>query len=402
MIKTFRKHSHTLYACYIGYVVQAIINNFVPLLFLTFNHTYGISLEKIALLVSINFLIQITVDLIGAKYVDRIGYRTAAIVAHIFAGIGLVLLAVLPDMMSNPYSGILISITVYAIGGGIIEVIISPIAEACPTENKESVMSLLHSFYCWGHVLVVLLSTGFFVVFGISNWKYLALFWALVPLFNAFYFIKVPIYTLEKGEHGYLRIRDLLKNKLFWVMMVLMVTAGASEQAMSQWASAFAESGLNVSKTMGDLAGPLVFATLMGISRLIFAKKGSKGDLNKYMVISGILCLSGYLLATLSGSALIGFIGCGVCGFSVGIMWPGTFSLASKQIKYGGTALFALLACAGDIGCSAGPYLTGVIASTFDNDLKKGLLAAIVFPILFVVFLLIDRRREIPENKTQE
>ncbi|HXK71852.1 MAG TPA: MFS transporter [Clostridia bacterium] len=394
MISSFKKYTHTLNACYIGYVVQAIINNFVPLLFLTFNSSYNIRLDKIALLVSINFMVQITVDLIGAKFVDKIGYRLSAVIAHVFSTVGLVLLAFLPDIMSDPYSGILISIIIYAIGGGIIEVIISPIAEACPTKNKQSVMSLLHSFYCWGHVLVVVLSTVFFISFGIENWKYLSLFWALVPSFNAIYFLKVPIYELDKGENGYLRIRDLLKNKLFWLMVILMITAGASEQAMSQWASAFAESGLNVSKTVGDLAGPLVFAVLMGISRVIFAKKGEKWDLNRFMIICGILCLSGYLLASLSSSAIIGFIGCALCGFSVGIMWPGTFSLASKQIRYGGTALFALLAFSGDLGCSLGPYVTGKVASVFNNDLKAGLLASIGFPILFVIFLLTDRKNK--------
>lgn len=394
MISSFKKYTHTLNACYIGYVVQAIINNFVPLLFLTFNSSYNIRLDKIALLVSINFMVQITVDLIGAKFVDKIGYRLSAVIAHVFSTVGLVLLAFLPDIMSDPYSGILISIIIYAIGGGIIEVIISPIAEACPTKNKQSVMSLLHSFYCWGHVLVVVLSTVFFVSFGIENWKYLCLFWALVPSFNAIYFLKVPIYELDKGENGYLRIRDLLKNKLFWLMMILMITAGASEQAMSQWASAFAESGLNVSKTVGDLAGPLVFAVLMGISRVIFAKKGEKWDLNRFMIICGILCLGGYLLASLSSSAIIGFVGCALCGFSVGIMWPGTFSLASKQIRYGGTALFALLAFSGDLGCSLGPYVTGKVASVFNNDLKAGLLASIGFPILFVIFLLVDRKNK--------
>jgi fucose permease len=394
MITSFKKYTHTLNACSIGYIVQAIINNFAPLLFLTFNSSYGIRLDKIALLVSINFMVQITVDLIGAKFIDKIGYRVSAVIAHLFSGAGLILLAFLPDTMKDPYIGILISIFFYAIGGGIIEVIISPIAEACPTDNKQSVMSLLHSFYCWGHVLVVVLSTVFFVIFGIENWKYLSLFWALVPLLNAIYFLRVPIYALDKGENGYLRIRDLLKNKVFWFVMILMIAAGASEQSISQWASAFAESGLNVSKTVGDLAGPLVFAVLMGISRVLFAKKGEKWDLNRYMIICGILCLTGYLLASLSSSAAVGFIGCALCGFSVGIMWPGTFSLASKQIKYGGTALFALLAFAGDLGCSFGPYVTGKVATVFNNDLKIGLLASIGFPILFILFLLLDRKNK--------
>ena len=395
MITPFKKHKHTLNACSIGYIVQAIINNFAPLLFLTFNSSYGIQLDKIALLVSVNFMVQITVDLIGVKCIDKIGYRTSAVIAHIFAAAGLILLAFLPDMMNDHYLGILISIIVYAVGGGITEVIISPIAEACPTKNKESVMSLLHSFYCWGHVLVVILSTLFFVIFGIENWKYLSLFWAMVPLLNAIYFLKVPIYTLDKGENGYLSIRDLLKNRIFWFVIILMITAGASEQAMSQWASAFAESGLNVSKTAGDLAGPLVFAILMGFSRVLFAKKGDKWDLNRYMIICGILCLAGYLMASLSTSAIVGFAGCALCGFSVGIMWPGTFSLASKQIRYGGTALFALLAFAGDLGCSFGPYVTGKVASVFNNDLKAGLLASIGFPIVFILFLILDRKNKV-------
>lgn len=335
---------------------------------------------------------QLVVDLIGAKLVDKIGYRISALAAHIFSAIGLILLATLPDLLENAFVGFAIAVFVYAIGGGLIEVIISPIAQATPVKNKQKVMGFLHSAYSWGQVFVVLASTIFFLVFGIENWQIMALIWALVPIINALYFLKVPIYQLEKGEDGYLRVRDLLKSKIFWILIVLMVASGASEQAMSQWASAFAESGLKVSKALGDLAGPMLFAVLMGLGRVFFATKGSKWDINKFMTGSGILCIVGYGLAWLSPTPFIGFIGCALTGLGVAIMWPGTFVIAGEQIKYGGTAMFALLAFAGDLGCSAGPYTAGVMASKFQDNLQIGILAAMVFPILFVIFMIVDKK----------
>lgn len=383
-----QNYNHTLNACYLGYITQAIVNNFAPLLFLTFQKTYVISLEKIAILVSLNFIVQLIVDLLAARYMDKIGYRIAVVTAHLCSAGGLVGLAVFPKLLPSAYMGLIAAVVLFAIGGGLIEVLISPMVEACPTKRKEAAMSLLHSFYCWGHVAVVLLSTLFFVTIGIGQWKLLAILWALVPLGNMVYFTQVPILTLE-DNHGGMSIRALVKNKLFWIFALLMVCAGASEQGMSQWASAFAESGLGVSKTVGDLAGPCFFAIMMGTSRSLYAKYSERLNLKICMVGSAVLCIAGYLLASLSMIPVFGLIGCGVCGFSVGIFWPGTFSLASPACPTGGTAMFALLALAGDLGCAIGPGVVGTVSEVMGNNLKKGLLSAVIFPMMLIwgVFL---------------
>lgn len=390
-----QKYQKTIYACFVGYVVQAIINNFVPLLFLTFESTYHIPLGQITMLITINFGIQLLVDLLSAGFVDKIGYRVSIMLAHIFAAAGLLGLAVLPELMPNAYAGLLISVTIYALGGGLLEVLVSPIVESCPTDNKEKAMSLLHSFYCWGHVGVVLLSTLFFRVFGIGNWKILTCLWIIVPVVNAFVFAKAPIAPLvEEGESG-MTMLDLCKSKVFWLLMLMMMCAGASEQAVSQWASTFAERGLGVSKTLGDLAGPMAFAVLMGSARAFYGKFGDRIELDKFMIGSGLLCVLSYLCISLSPSPVLSLIGCGICGLSVGIMWPGSFSKASASIKNGGTALFALLALAGDVGCSGGPTLVGYVSSMASDDLKKGILAGIIFPVLLVVGILLLKNPKI-------
>lgn len=379
------KYQNTMYACFVGYIVQAIVNNFVPLLFLTFESSYGIPLSQITMLITFNFGIQLLVDLLSAKFVDKIGYRVSIVMAHIFAALGLAGLVVLPDLLPNAFAGLLIAVVVYAIGGGLIEVLISPIMESCPSENKEKAMSLLHSFYCWGHVGVVLLSTLFFWFFGIADWKILALLWVIIPVCNGILFCKVPIAPLiEEGETG-MSLRELCKNRIFWILMLMMMCAGASEQAVSQWASTFAEQGLGVSKTIGDLAGPMSFAILMGSARAFYGKFGDRIDLDKFMQTSSLLCIVSYLCISLSPSPLFSLIGCSLCGLSVGIMWPGTFSKASAALRNGGTAMFALLALAGDVGCSGGPTLVGFVTDLASDDLKKGILAGIIFPILLIV-----------------
>ena len=383
----------TVFACFVGYIVQAIVNNFAPLLFITFQNTYDIPLSQITLLVTINFGVQLTVDLFSTLFVDKIGYRTSIVLAQGFSAAGLILLTVLPEVMP-PFAGILTAVIVYAIGGGIIEVLISPIMESCPTDNKEKAMSLLHSFYCWGHVGVVLISTAFFALCGIENWRYLAYAWALVPVINGFIFLKTPIAPLiAEGERG-MTLAELFRSKVFWLLVVMMVCSGASEQGVSQWVSAFAETGLGISKTAGDLAGPLTFATLMGISRVIYGKYGDKLNLEKFMAASSVLCIFSYVLAALAPLPFLSLIGCAVCGFSVGIMWPGTFSRASATLRTGGTAMFALLALAGDLGCSAGPTLVGFVSDAVGGNLKAGILAAAVFPLVMVLCLVMGRKKK--------
>ena len=384
-------YQKTMYACFIGYIVQAIVNNFVPLLFVTFQTSYGIPLAKITALITVNFVIQLLVDLLSAGFIDKIGYRASVILAHICAAAGLLSLTILPDLLPDAFLGILISVIIYAVGGGLLEVLVSPIIEACPTDNKEKAMSLLHSCYCWGQMGVVLLSTVFFVLFGIQNWKILALIWVIIPVANGILFARAPIYSLQaEGEKG-LTLKELFLKKIFWVLMLMMMCAGASEQSVSQWASTFAEQGLHVSKTVGDLAGPMAFAMLMGLSRLIYGKYGDKMNLDHFMTFSCILCTASYLCISLVPVPIVGLLGCAVCGFSVGILWPGTFSKAAVSIKGGGTALFALLALAGDLGCSGGPTLAGLVSSSFGNNLRIGILASIVFPILLLIGILLSR-----------
>lgn len=389
-------YEKTVTACFAGYIVQAIVNNFIPLLFLTFQDTYGIPLSKITVLITFNFGIQLLVDLLSVTFVDRIGYRASLILAHLFSAAGLLLLPVLPGVLPDPFLGLMLAVSLYAVGGGLLEVVVSPVVESCPTKHKEQTMSLLHSFYCWGHVGVVLLSTLFFRVFGIGNWKYMAFAWALVPLCNMIVFTRVPIAPLiADGEKG-MTLRELAGKKVFWIFLVMMVCSGASEQAVSQWASTFAEKGLGVSKTLGDLTGPMAFAILMGTARAVYGKFGM--NLDRFMAGSCVLCAASYLAISLVPSPAVGLLGCGVCGFSVGILWPGTFSRAAKELPRGGTALFALMALAGDVGCSGGPTLVGFVSGCFGDDLRKGIFAALVFPLLLLLasFLLKKRKTTSP------
>ncbi len=384
-------YNHTVFACYFGYVVQAIVNNFAPLLFLTFRNEFGIPLEKITSLITINFLFQLVVDVIAAKVVDKIGYRKCIVAAQFFSALGIAGMGFLPNLFSDPYYGLLISILLYALGGGLIEVLVSPIVEACPIKAKKAAMSLLHSFYCWGHLFVVLFSTLFFTLFGIENWRILAVIWAVIPFINGFYFMKVPIVPLT-AEGEQMPIKKLFGSKIFWLFIIVMVCAGASEQGMSQWASTFAEAGLNVSKTVGDLAGPSLFAITMGVSRVIYSKISEKVDLTKYMTACAFLCIASYVIASFSGNAAFSLVGCAMCGFSVGVMWTGAFSLASENFPKGGTAMFAFLALAGDFGCSFGPTVVGVATDVLNDDIKRGVFAAVIFPVLLIASLFLMKK----------
>lgn len=388
LTKIKENYTFTIYACYIGYITQAIVNNFVPLLFLTFAADYHLSWDKITMITTLNFGVQLLVDFIFAKAADDMGYRRAIVFAHVMAAAGLLGLALFPALLPNPYVGILFSVVLYAIGGGIIEVLISPIVEACPTKKKESAMSLLHSFYCWGHVAVVLLSTLFFVLAGIAHWRWMACLWALVPLCNAVFFLLVPMYTMQE-QTGVkpMSVTKMLKQKVFWLLMLLMVCAGASELAMSQWASAFAESALHVSKTMGDLLGPCAFAVAMGSARALYGKYSDRLPLKQMMSGSAVLCIFCYILAVAGSHPVLGLLGCACCGFSVGIFWPGTFSMATWNLPGGGTAMFALMALAGDVGCSGGPTLVGLVANATGGNLRQGLLFAMIFPLLILLGL---------------
>ena len=387
-MKKQKNYKKTLIACYLGFVTQAISANFAPLLFLTFISTYGITLEKIAMIPLVFYLTQLLIDLAATKFADKIGYRACVVASQVLSAVGLFLMAILPEVLSVPFLGILISVVLYAVGSGLVEVLVSPIVEACPFENKDGMMSLLHSFYCWGAMGVVLGSTLFFAVFGVEKWKILTFIWALVPLYNTFNFINCPIERLvEEGKS--MGIRKLLKTPIFWLMIILMVWSGASEASMAQWASAFTESALGVSKTVGDLAGPCLFAMFMGISRVLYGKFSEKLDLTKVMLICGMMCAGCYLLASLSALPILGLAGCALCGFAVGIMWPGSISISSQKCPGGGTAMFAFLALAGDFGAMVSPAMVGSLSELAGGNLKTGLLAATFFPVVLVIGLII-------------
>ncbi len=388
-----QKYKKTLEACYLGFVTQAITANFAPLLFLMFRNTYGINFEKIAMIPFIFYLTQLLVDLAATKLADKIGYRICIVFSQILSSVGLVLMAILPDILLSPFVGILISVILYAIGSGLIEVLVSPIVEACPFENKDGVMSLLHSFYCWGAMAVILGSTFFFSIFGLEKWKILTFIWALVPLYNTFNFINCPIeHLVEDGKS--MGIRILLKTPIFWIMILLMICSGASEASIAQWASAFTESALGVSKTIGDLAGPCAFAMFMGISRMLYGKMSEKLDLIKVMLGCGILCVCCYLVASLSTAPILGLLGCSFCGLAVGIMWPGSIRISSKKCPTGGTAMFAFLALAGDLGAMVSPSMVGTFSEMMGGNLKTGLLVTTIFPLILVCVLIILNTRK--------
>ncbi|MBQ5315949.1 MAG: MFS transporter [Oscillospiraceae bacterium] len=377
-------YKRTVISCFTGYIIQAVVNNFLPLLFITLQGAYGIPTEKITLLITVNFGVQLTVDLLSVFIIDRIGYRAGMILAHVFSAAGFVLLPFLPQM-TDPFSGILISVIVYAIGGGLLEVLVSPVMESCPTDNKETAMSMLHSFYCWGQVGVVLLSTLFFAVFGTERWRVLSVIWAILPLANGISFMTAPIAPLiPEGEKG-MTVRELFSNKAFLILSAMMICSGACELTVSQWASYFAERGLGISKSAGDLAGPMAFAVLMGSARAFYGKFGEKLDLDRFMRYSALLCIVSYLMISLAPLPAVSLAGCALCGLSVGIMWPGTFSRASAALRRGGTAMFSLLALFGDVGCAGGPTLAGMLGS---GDMRTGILTAAVFPVIMFILCI--------------
>ena len=385
-----RQYKYTVFACYVGAFTQAATNNFAPLLFLTFFNEFDISLGKISFLITLNFCTQMLVDFLGASLADLLGYRTTIVAAHVFATVGLAELGILPYVLPSPYIGLCIAIITGAVGSGLIEVMLSPIVEALPGDAKASAMSVLHSFYCWGMMTIILLSTVYFHFLGITHWRYMAIGWALIPAVNTVLFTRVPINTLESERGQSLKMSLLFTNKIFWVFLLLMFGSGAAEQALAQWISVFVESDLEVSKTLGDLLGPCVFAMLMGISRLLFGKFGDSVNLRKVTFIGGCACFTGFILAALSPWQWLSLTGCGICGLAVGLMWPGIISQASKMIPNGGTAMFGLLALGGDVGCFAGPDVVGLVGT--ESDIRAGLLFASVFALFIMAGALILKK----------
>lgn len=379
-------YTTTRRACYVGYVAQGIVNNLSPILFIVFQTRFGLSYKQLGTLILLNFMTQLAVDILCVKTIDRLGYRGPVIAAHVCAAAGIVMLGVLPALL-NTYTALVIATVTMAIGGGLLEVLVSPMVDSIPTppNQKASAMSLLHSFYCWGQVLVVLATTLLLRAFGEDNWRVVAAVWAIIPLVNVFFFSRVPLaQTIPDKKRT--SLKTLFKTPAFIAVIMLMLCAGASELTVSQWSSLFAEQGLGLSKLWGDIAGPCMFAVLMGIGRTIYGMWGAKIRLVPFMAGSAALCVVCYLLTALSGNPVFSLVGCAMCGFSVSIMWPGTFSICSARFPLGGAAMFGILAMCGDMGCSLGPWLAGVVADR-TGSLKTGLLYGAIFPALMLAIL---------------
>ena len=389
MIQPYKK---TVIACFIGAISQSIIVNFAPLLFVTFQNIFGVPLEEITVLISLNFITQFSTDLIASKYAKRIGYRKCLISAHLMCGVGLVLMAFLPRVI-NPFAALIMSTIIYAAGGGLLEVLTSPLLEACPTKNKSALMSLMHSFYSWGVVGVVIVSTVFFELFGINNWEIMACIWAIVPLGNIILLSTAPMYEISDSGEDKPNYKQLFSQKVFWLIIIIMLCSGAAELAVSQWASTFVEQGFHLSKSTGDLIGVGGFAAFMGLSRVIYSKYANRISLIRAVALSSCLCIVSYLMIGLSNSGAIGLMGCVLCGFSVGILWPGTLSMASEKVVSGGTTMFALCALGGDIGCTSGPALAGFMTGVLGDNLRLGILCSVIFPVLLLVALGLLREK---------
>ncbi len=401
---------HTLRACYTGFITQAIVNNLAPLLFIVFQDKFDISFEKVGRLILINFGTQIVADYIAARYADKIGYRRAAVLAHLFCAVGLICLGVLPEIMPDPYTGLMIAAVIYAAGGGFIEVLISPIVESLPGDAKSSAMSLVHSFYCWGQMAVVLVTTLLLKTLGADIWFLLPVMWSLIPIYNLFQFLKVPLMPTVPEEEK-TPVRELFKTKTFVLALILMMSAGSSELTMSQWSSLFAEKGLQVPKMLGDLLGPFLFALFMGLGRTLYGAFGHKINLRNALVVSGVFCVACYTVTIFVQIPIISLLSCAVCGLSVSLMWPGTVSLTAEAWPKGGTAMFGLLAIFGDLGASVGPWLAGLVSDLtlqaqglidigqaygLNPDqlgLKAGLLSAIFFPVMLAVGVSVLKKR---------
>jgi len=390
MKKSYRS---TLGACYLGYITQAITINLASLFFVIFGERYGISYADIGSLVLITFAIQLLVDALMIKFIYVIGYRVAAVSAHVFAAVGLVLFGILPNVM-DPFTGILISVFFYSLGGGMTEVVISPIVDSLPGDAKASGMCLLHSFYSWGLVAVVLFSTIILKLIGDSLWYLIPFFWALIPLFNTFFFMRVPMVPITKEARS-TSLRDYFKSPIMYVATLLMICGGASEMAMSQWASLFAENGLGVTKVVGDLLGPCLFAINMGIGRTVYGIWGEKINIKKALLACSIMTTVCYLVTVFAEIPLLALFGCALCGFGVSLMWPGILAMSSAAFgKLSSPAMFAFLALAGDVGCSVGPWLTGQVSNAYmgvnalansSDALRAGLLVTSLFPALMIV-----------------
>ena len=385
------KYIPTKIACYIGYIVQAVVNNFLPILFIAFNNIYGLGYEELARLMVFNFATQMVVDFITPKIVSKVGYKTGAVLSQLTAALGLFLLGVLPRIMDT-YTGIILSIIIYAFGSGLMEVLISPIVEMLPTSDKSGNMSLLHSFYCWGQAFTIIVTTILVMIFGYSRWANIPMLWAIIPFFNTLFFIKVPVIEPSIKTEKF-KLKHLIKDQKFLIYMVMMLCAGASEIAMAEWASMFAQQALGISKVIGDLLGPCAFAIFMGTGRIWYAAVSKKLDFSKTLIVLSILCFICYIVVAVCEIPLVALIFCAVCGFTVSISWPGIYSEGAREFPEGSSVMYSVFAMCGDTGCCLGPWVLGIVADS--AGLNMGFLSASSFSVIMILAVLLLRKKRL-------
>lgn len=399
-------YKSTIRACYIGNLVGALVTNLSPLLFVILMGSYNLSFEQVGRLVLINFFTQIIADLAFSKPVDTYGVRPFITLGHALVFIGFVMFAFSPRLFPHsPYTGLMLATVVFSCGGGLLELLLSAIVQAVPSDAKAAAMSLLHSFYAWGFIVVVVLTFLMLKLFGSANWPWLFLIWSLVPLFNFFNFLRVPLPPQVPDEHR--TSTRVLASTPFFIFVVLGIAlGGAAEVSMSQWTSAYAETTLGLSKQTGDLLGLCLFAGLLGLGRVLYGTYGKRFDIWRVMFLGSLFAAGCYLVAALSQHPIVSLVACAFCGLGVALLWPGSVTNAAHRFPFAGASMFAILAAGGDTGAAVGPWLLGLIADQIPTDfplspLRVGMVIGTLFPLAMAGCLLIQRhidKKRLPVN----
>ena len=403
-----QSYKSTIAACYIGSFVQAIIVNTTPILFIPLREQFGLTFQQMGLLVLINFISQVGCDILFSNAIDKYGFRRFVVAAHGLAVVGLVLFAASPLLFDRPFAGFVTATIIFSGSGGLLELLLSPIVNAIPTDEKAGAMSVLHSFYSWGQAAVILLTTVLLFVFGRAWWQWIILIWTLVPLFNFFFLMRVP-FAPNVPEEQRQGMDKILLKPFFIAALATILCGAAAELCISQWASAYLEEAMRLPKVVGDVGGVCLFAVMMGVGRLFYGMYGKKINVSLMMLIGTVGAAACYITVALSGTAVLSLLACGLCGLCVSLLWPGTLVVASEHYPLAGAWMFAILA-AGDIGASAGPWLMGVVAeqahrlpflsglltqgmSPDQLGLRAAMLVSALFPIIAFFCLRWMRKR---------
>ena len=382
----------TKYTCYLFYVLQGTLLNLTPLLFVPLMEQYGLSYMKLGALASVNFATQLIVDIVLSKLTDKHRYRISLRLSASAAFIGYMIFAWAPGRLGDPYTWLLIGTVVYSIGAGLMEITISPLIHALPDKAKGKSMAILHSFYAWGVVLTVIVSTSVLAIIGRDKWNFIVTGWLIVPVIGFILSCIMPVPKPESGENertaGSFRI---LIKPAFILFLAMIFFGSCAEAVMTQWSSAFLERAVGLDKLIGDIAGMSMFALMLGLCRMASAALDKKISLSTYMMLGTIGAVICYIIVSVSNVAAVSLIFCALTGFMVGMLWPGTLVLAADAFPKAGAWLFAYLAVAGDLGGVFGPWITGAIADR--SGLNAGLGAAAIFPVIGLICMIIYKRR---------